>query len=436
MKIAPKWSFVAMILTLLVLETLIDGFLCGFADWPCCIINATMLMTLSATVIFFFGIRPYKRALQENQVILHSRSERVKELTCMYGVANSIRKRKNSLEVINDILALIPSGWHYPEVTMARITLDGQAYSTQQFAETEWCLKGRIAANGFCQGFVEVFYMEERPELDVGPFMYEEQHLVDGIARALSEHLEGDMAKQELCQLRDVAEAANKAKSEFLANMSHELRTPMTAILGFAEILKDNEFDREEQQEFLERIVVNGNNLLALINGILDLSKIEADKIELEPQPCEPKKIAEGVQDLLGPQARAKGLTLDITSPEGVPETIQSDPFRIQQILTNLVSNAIKFTEKDGVRIRVHAAEGHVYYKVTDTGIGLSEAGLAKLFQPFIQADGSTTRRFGGTGLGLHISKKLANLLGGDITVESEVGKGSTFTLEIAENLQ
>jgi len=232
----------------------------------------------------------------------------------------------------------------------------------------------------------------------------------------------------------------SRMKSEFLANMSHEIRTPMTAVLGYADLLLDHDLSTSDRVSYIQTIRRNGEHLLAVLNDILDLSKIEAGKMTLESEPCSPAQIAVDVASLMRVRAHSKGLRFQFRFETALPETIRSDATRLRQILMNLVGNAIKFTQRGRVAVEVSCAAPILRFRIRDDGIGMSAEQMARLFQPFSQADSSTTRRFGGSGLGLVICRRLAEMLGGSISVDSEVGRGSTFTLELdvgsLENVQ
>jgi signal transduction histidine kinase/ActR/RegA family two-component response regulator len=242
---------------------------------------------------------------------------------------------------------------------------------------------------------------------------------------------------QELTMARKQAELAARAKSEFLANMSHEIRTPMTAILGFVELLREPGLTEQERRQALDTVHRNGEHLLTIINDILDISKIEAGRMTIERVECSPRKIVEDVLELMSSRAAEKGLQLQCDHVGPIPERIETDPTRLRQILVNLVGNAVKFTSAGRVHVVMQLSgspvEGHPRLRidVIDTGIGMTEEQIRNLFQPFSQADTSTTRKYGGTGLGLTISQRLARMLGGDITVTSESGRGSCFTVTI-----
>lgn len=239
-----------------------------------------------------------------------------------------------------------------------------------------------------------------------------------------------------LRQSMEEAEAANEAKTAFLSNMSHEIRTPMTAILGFTEVLKRGiDQNESERQRHLNTISNSGTHLLELINDVLDLSKVESGAMEVESIPCKAAFISNEVVHVLKVKAREKGVGLTLEVENELPTHIMSDPSRLRQIVTNLVGNAIKFTEAGSVTVRLEYKQDdtdpRMLIKISDTGIGMTEQQLSTIFEAFIQADASITRRFGGTGLGLSISRKLALAMQGDIIVTSEEGQGSTFMLTL-----
>ena len=241
-------------------------------------------------------------------------------------------------------------------------------------------------------------------------------------------------SNRDLEQARAAAFAASRSKSEFLTNMSHEIRTPMTAILGFAELLGEAGLSREEMARHVGTIRRNGEHLLALINDVLDVSKIEAGAVSAECTECSPETILFAVVELMTVRASEKGLRILLESPEPLPRTIRTDPMRLQQILLNLVGNAIKFTETGTIRLVARVVEARndagpwLAIDVQDTGIGLTGEQMDRLFKPFSRVDSSTSREQGGAGLGLNISRKLAELLGGTVSVASHPGVGSTFT--------
>jgi signal transduction histidine kinase/DNA-binding NarL/FixJ family response regulator len=257
-----------------------------------------------------------------------------------------------------------------------------------------------------------------------------------GVFISLDDVTQLEENKAELGKAKERAEAANQAKSDFLANMSHDIRTPMNAILGFTELLKRGYGKNGlEARKYLDTIHSSGKHLLELINDILDLSKIEAGHLEVEALTCSPHAIALEVVTVLGVRAREKGVGLELRAEGRIPESITSDPTCLRRIVTNLVGNAIKFTERGAVtvvlRFTSEAGTARLAIDVRDTGIGIAADKLDSVFESFTQADSSVTRRFGGTGLGLTISKRFARALGGDIVVSSEFGKGSTFTVTV-----
>ncbi len=244
-------------------------------------------------------------------------------------------------------------------------------------------------------------------------------------------------AEDGLNAARQEAEIANDAKTRFLANMSHEIRTPLNSILGFAELMRRPSGDPGEQARYLETIKRNGHSLLKIIDEILDISKVEADKLEIEMGEVDLRAMFAEVQSLLEVQAQEKRLDLMIRCSTPIPARVMTDSTRLRQVLINMIGNAIKFTETGNVGVDIAwlpegATQGVLRCFVKDTGTGIDPDQAEKLFQPFVQADSSTSRRFGGTGLGLALSRRFAKALGGDVRLESsEPGKGSTFRVEV-----
>lgn len=237
-------------------------------------------------------------------------------------------------------------------------------------------------------------------------------------------------AQHSLSIARDRAIEASRAKSDFLANMSHELRTPMNGVLGMLSLLRDTALNRD-QRRCVKVATSSGKTLLTLINDILDFSKIEAGRLELESINFNLVDVVEDSVELLAEQAHGKDLEITCLFGECIPQIVRGDPTRLRQVLTNLLANAVKFTESGEVLVRVErvdtCSERHLYFAVTDTGVGISDAAQERIFDSFTQADGSTTRRYGGSGLGLAISRQLVEHMDGDIGVTSRLDEGSTF---------
>jgi signal transduction histidine kinase/CheY-like chemotaxis protein len=313
-----------------------------------------------------------------------------------------------------------------------------QAYLSAHRSLQSWSvLAGGLLFNSMLGGFLlAITGRAAQVELVVARRTEELRMTNETLAR--EQEMTGRILRQ-LKIAKEAAEQAARAKSEFLANMSHEIRTPMTSILGYAKLLHSQDLSPGETRDFLDSLHRNAEHLLEVVSDVLDMSKIESGEMTVELMELSPATILEEVASLMKPQATEKGIEFITHFDPSTPKQINSDPTRVRQILLNLISNAIKFTEKGRISVAVSAMVAQekpaVRFEVSDTGIGLTAEQQRKIFQPFVQADSSTTRRYGGTGLGLSICSRLIEMLGGTISMESERDRGSTFSFTLPCNV-
>ncbi len=359
---------------------------------------------------------------------------------------------------------LRPTGAHHLELFVTRGDFSQDFLQAEQLIPFGTCLCGRVAASGEMiisdSCFQDELHDRRYPHMtDHGHyivplrsgqevhgvlFIYTPTHpsrdegllyFLQIVGELLGLAVANERVREELQRAREEAEEMARMKSAFLANMSHEIRTPLNAIVGMAHLLRDTHLD-PEQEEYVQTIHTSSETLLDIINNILDFSKLEAGRVELEARPFDVRTCVEEALDLVAPRAAEKGLELAYEIDDHVPATIVGDVVRLRQILINLLSNAVKFTEKGEVVVSITGRalddrHHELQFAVRDTGIGIPPERIDRLFEPFRQVDASTTRKYGGTGLGLAISKHLVELMGGRIWVESEVGKGTTFYFTI-----
>ena len=407
----------------------------------------------------------FVRDITERKRMEHNLRERIKELNCLYGIASIAERPDITLdEVYREVANLLPSSWQYPEITCARITIDNKGFKTENYRETEWKQSSDIKVHGTKTGVAEVSYLEDRPEIDEGPFLKDERLLIDAVAKQLgritermrweqelqekneqldaqNEELQSQseelMAQQqELIEKTREMEETNRLKSEFLANMSHELRTPLNVIIGLSELMMDKvpgEIN-EQQGQCLDDILSSGKRLLNLINDVLDLSKIESGKMKLRLTDVVLSDIIEPLTRIMEPILAPRKQSFDVEIEQGLP-LVHANKAKVEQVLLNLVDNSSKFTP-DGGRLKIEAGREDSWCQVSviDNGIGIKKEDQERIFEPFSQLDNPLTKEKSGTGLGLIIAKEIIERHGGRIWVESEHGKGSrfTFTLPLA----
>ncbi len=396
-----------------------------------------------------------KKAEEVRSQLLAEMQERIKELRCIYAVADLVRNSPKPSLVFQRTVSLMPHGWRWPDRTHVQLTFDDLTLHSDKFRTTDHVMVREIRRGQTLRGNLTVFV--DKPEGESEAFLPDEIQLLDGIVNTLSEFVESfetsAALKRSYAELQELnrqlsesnensvrlavaANQANEVKSRFLANMSHELRTPMNGILGFAQLLLEEPLP-DEQRDYVQTIYSSADSLLAILNTILDISKIEAEQMELEHVPFDVIGVVEEVLHLCAPEAQKKQIDLFYTCDPVMSSEVIGDPVRTRQVLINLIGNALKFTDEGSVVVRLsESSEGpsglRLKIAVEDTGVGIRADQLDSIFDSFAQAHCEPSRRWAGTGLGLTISRQIARLMGGDITASSTPGKGSTFTVTMS----
>ncbi|MBT7789678.1 MAG: PAS domain S-box protein [Calditrichaeota bacterium] len=391
-----------------------------------------------AITLFISNIHERKQMELEIRQKTIDLGERVKELNSLYEISKRAENTQVSIdEILNSCLEVIRSGWMYSDDACVRITYRNRSFKTTNFSDSKWCMESKILINEQQVGKLEVYYIVEKPEADEGPFFHEERLLIDNISARLSKIIENAQIKKELIKAKEDAEAGNRAKSSFLANMSHEIRTPMNAILGFTELLSEQVEDNK-QQEYLSVVSSSGKSLLRIINDILDLSKIEAGMMDIQYHTVNPHQLFKEIKQMFSWKSTEKHLDFILDVDPSLPNGLLLDEVRIRQVIVNLVGNAIKFTHTGHIKLQVkqevsfeNTSKLKLIFSVEDTGIGIPAEQVQIIFEAFKQQENQSTAEYGGTGLGLAISKRLIEMMGGEFKVESELGRGSCFQVEL-----
>jgi PAS domain S-box-containing protein len=389
-------------------------------------------LALSCFVSFYFYLGTMLRHLDPSKAV----PERVRNALDTLAEGLLVVDVDGNIVLANQAFASHVGG--APEAIVGRLigSFAWSDHKAQSVLDLPWekCLREGASNSGAHISLVSALGKRHSFMVNCSPVL--SGNKVNGMLMSMSDITLIEEKEIELIESKRMADSANQAKSDFLANMSHEIRTPMNAVLGFTELLRRGQVrDEREAKKHLNTIHSNGKHLLELINDILDLSKVEAGHLDIEKIAVQPHRIIAEVVQVLQVKAQEKGISLKFVCNGLIPPVVQTDAARLRQVVTNLVGNAIKFTEKGQVsivqRMVNDGKETKLAISIIDSGVGIPADKLDSIFEAFVQAESSTTRRFGGTGLGLSISKKFALALGGDIVVKSEFGKGSSFTITL-----
>ena len=376
-----------------------------------------------------------KAAADESELsdLAHELSERVKELNCLYGISSLVEEKSFSIEhILQGVVDLVPPAWQYPEVTCACIKLKNRQFITKNFKETRWKQTETIFVNGKSYGTIEVYYLEERPDGDEGPFLHEERHLIHVIAERLGHIIARKIAEDNLQssyeeekKLRERLQTEMQGRIDFTRNLIHELKTPLTSLVATSQLLAD-----EEQNKKLGKlagyVLESANGLNNRIDELHDVIKGEIGKLELELKPLELSKLIRSIVDEMKALAVQQGISIHLKLAESLPE-VYADAARVRQIVLNLLNNAFKYAAEGGqVVIRTTANSNFVTVEVHDRGPGIAEDVQKRLFESGYQIT-QRNKHTGGLGIGLALCKLLTELHGGKIWVKSQPGKGASF---------
>jgi len=372
-------------------------------------------------------------SLSELYELTHNLGERVKELNCLYGISRLVEDRKPSIdEILQGVVDLIPPSWQYPEVTCACIKIKNQHFKTIKFKETIWKQAETIRVNGEKFGTIEVYYLEEKPESDEGPFLKEERNLIRVVAERLGHIIEHKLAENSLQalyeqerKLRERLQAEMQGRIDFTRNLIHELKTPLTSLVATSQLL----FEEEQNKKLgkLARYVWEGaNSLNNRIDDLHDVVRGEIGKLELELKPLNLKQLLISIVEETRALARQHGVLINLKLAESLPE-VYADAVRVRQIMLNLLNNAFKYAAEGGrVTVKATSKSTSVTVEVQDRGPGISKQRQEQLFDTGYQT-AYPGGRAGGLGIGLALCKVLVELHGGKIWVRSQPGKGSSF---------
>jgi len=372
-------------------------------------------------------------SLSELYELTHNLGERVKELNCLYGISRFVEERNSSIdEILQGVVDLIPPSWQYPEVTCACIKLKNQQFRTANLRETIWKQSETIMVNGERFGNIEVYYLEEMPESDEGPFLKEERNLIHAVAERLGHIIEHRLAENGLQssyeqekKLRERLQAEMQGRVDFTRNLIHELKTPLTSLVATSQLLLEEE--RNKKLGKLAQYVWEGaNSLNKRIDEHHDVVKGEIGKLELELKPLNLRQLLMSLVEETRALARQHGVSINLKLEESLPD-VYADAVRVRQVVLNLLNNAFKYAAEGGrVAIKATAKSTSVTVEVQDRGPGIAEHEQEHLFDPGYQTV-YHGERLGGLGIGLALCKLLVELHGGKIWVRSQAGKGASF---------